>query len=87
MKDLLQASNFKAITPSDTDEITNVIGNVDAHSGCSLFVGTGGDIALKNGEGDSVVFKNIPNGIFLPVKAVKKVFATGTTATDIVALW
>ena len=87
MKDLLQTSNFKSITPSDTDAITNVIGNATRHNGCSLFVGTGGDIALENGEGDSVVFKNIPGGMFLPVKGVQKVLATGTTATDIVALW
>lgn len=51
-----------------------------------LFVGTGGTLRLKlfNDTG-TVDYKNIPDGSFVPLH-VKAVFATGTTADDIVGL-
>lgn len=51
-----------------------------------LWIGTGGDVTLRavNG-GVDVVFKAVPSGHILPVRAAA-VRATGTTATDIVAL-
>ena len=36
--------------------------------------------------GDEVTFTAVPVGTFVPVQ-VLRVFATGTTATNIVALW
>tara|TARA_R100001510_G_scaffold54491_1_gene57276 strand:- start:2355 stop:2819 length:465 start_codon:yes stop_codon:yes gene_type:complete len=55
-------------------------------NGCVLFAGAAGDIDLITVDGDTVLFKGIVAGQFLPVQ-VKRVKATNTTATDIVALW
>lgn len=60
----------------------------------TLFIGVGGDVVvLPTAFADNnsatpanrgaVLFKNVPSGTFLPV-AVKKVFATGTSATNII---
>jgi len=52
----------------------------------AIFVGTGGDIALRLiGNSTTVTYKNIPDGTFLPVLA-DKVLSTGTTASDIVRM-
>ena len=55
--------------------------------GYSLFVGTAGDVAvLPVGSGqDSVVLKNVANNSYVPLQ-VQRVLATGTTASDILAL-
>lgn len=55
--------------------------------GC-LYVGTGGDINVVLADNDNgIVFKNVPDGTFLPV-LVKQVLATGTvTAADFVVLY
>jgi hypothetical protein len=55
-------------------------------NGCVLFAGVAGDIELITVDGDTVLFKGIVAGQFLPVQ-VKRVKAANTTATDIVALW
>ena len=56
-----------------------------------LYVGTNpgsGAVKLKvrTSGGDDITFENIPEGSFLPVQ-VKKVFLTGTTVSDILALF
>jgi hypothetical protein len=55
-------------------------------NGCALYVGVAGDVKVKMASGKDVVFTAMPAGSFMPVN-VLKVFATGTTATNIVALW
>lgn len=55
-------------------------------SGCVLYVGVGGQVKVTTSGGDTVTFYNLNNGQFVPVN-VKKVFATGTTATNLIALW
>jgi len=54
-------------------------------SGCVIYVGTAGDLKVEMASGDIVTFVACPAG-FQPIH-VKKVFSTGTAATDIVALW
>jgi len=83
-----EATTF--INISDTPSaITNL-------KGACLYVGTAGDVAViltgKFGtEGqypiilDRVIFKNVPAGSILPV-IVDFIVATGTTASDFVAL-
>lgn len=68
-----------AVVPSDTDDIPYV--------SRALYVGTAGDImvALLKST-DPVLFKGVPKGSLLPVR-VKRVYATGTTAADILAVW
>lgn len=50
----------------------------------ALYVGVAGDVKLTTTEGSTITIK--ANKGLLPVTA-KVVFSTGTTATDIVALW
>lgn len=70
-------SNYAAVTPSDT----TIVGAL------ALFVGTGGNVSVKaNASATAVVFKNVPSGAILPISAWI-VMATGTTATDIVAIF
>lgn len=53
----------------------------------ALWVGTAGDVALMAaGDTVAVTIKNVANGTLLPVKT-KRVLVTGTTASDIVALY
>jgi len=55
-------------------------------TGCVLYVGVTGDVKVKTVAGNDVVFTGVPAGSFMPIQ-VDQVFATGTTATNIVALW
>ena len=61
----------------------------------ALYVGTGGDLYVDlvggNAGADYTVFKNVPNGTFLPI-IVNKIWATYedeplTTCSDIVVLY
>lgn len=79
----LQTSRAAAVVPSDTVNIPNVGGGVNY--GCTLYVGTGGNIRVLTAGLDDVTFANFTGG-FLPVQVVK-VFSTGTAAADILALW
>ena len=54
--------------------------------GAVLYVGGAGDLKVKTASGDEVTFVGILAGSFVPVQVIR-VFATGTTATNIVALW
>lgn len=67
----------ETVTPSDT---------VSLSSPCrSIYVGVAGNIsAVMYGDGATVVFANVPVGIF-PIQATR-INATGTTATTMVAL-
>lgn len=79
----LQARKAQDVTPSDTENIS--LDNAD-NRGSVLYIGTGGNLKVKTSSGDDVIFKNIADGVFLPVQVVR-VFSTETTATDIIALW
>lgn len=51
-----------------------------------LYIGTGGNLRVITAGGQDVTFNGILGGTFLPVQ-VLKVFQTGTTATNLIALW
>lgn len=70
------ALDAAAVTPSDSTDLTN--------TAYQLWIGVSGDVALITAGGDLVTFKAAPVGI-LHVR-VKRVKATGTTATSILAL-
>lgn len=57
-----------------------------APGACVLYVGNLGDVKVKTSGGNIVTFQNLSNGQFIPVQ-VSQVFATGTTATGLIALW
>ena len=53
----------------------------------ALYVGTGGSITMRGVAGSSdQLWKNVPAGAVLPFR-VQYVRATGTTATDLLALY
>jgi len=58
----------------------------NASNGCTLFVGGLGDVEVKMVGGNTVMFKTVAAGSFMPIH-VKQVLRTNTKATDIVALW
>ena len=51
-----------------------------------FFVGVGGDVSFVSAGGDVETYKNLSSGTYHPVNAVR-VNSTGTTATNIIALW
>lgn len=72
------AQNAAAVTPHDTNELTNW--------SRGLYVGTTGNIVVYFIDSStSVTLSNVPVG-FYPW-GVKRVLATGTTASNIVAMW
>ena len=52
-----------------------------------LFIGTGGNVKVSLYGGSVVTLKNIPSGTFLKGIFVNRVYRTGTTARDIVAIY
>jgi len=55
-------------------------------SGAVVFIGVGGDVKVTTVSGDTATFKNLADGSVLAVQ-VRRVWATGTTATDMIALY
>lgn len=80
----LQAGRAALVTPSDDDLIPSVSGGTN--NGCALYIGTPGNVRVKTVGGDDVIFTGVYAGQFFPVN-VLQVFASGTTAGEIVALW
>jgi len=73
------ARNAAAVTPHATNPLANV--------SKGLYVGGAGDITCRLVDDTSdVVFTAVPAGAVLPIR-VAYVRATGTTATNIVALF
>lgn len=81
----LQVGRAAAVTPSDTVNIPSVNGGT-REEGPVLYIGGSGNIRVLTEGGDDVIFYGVVAGTFLPVHVVR-VFATSTTATNIVALW
>ena len=78
------AHDAVAVTPHDTNNIPNT-----TERGCCIYIGAisgGADIKVKMESGNDVIFKGLVAGTFLPI-LVTRVFATGTTATEIIALY
>lgn len=71
------AHGAAVITPNDSTEMPITR---------SVFVGSGGDIKVTMADGQDVTFKNTNSGLVLPVQVIK-VWSTGTTATDLLALY
>ncbi|KQU53218.1 hypothetical protein ASG67_10440 [Sphingomonas sp. Leaf339] len=71
-----------AITPSDTADLPE--------TPKSLYVGTGGDIAMIGDNEPSgsvpVIWRNVPAGAIVPFRP-RRIRATDTTAADIVAIY
>lgn len=72
------ASSAAAVTTHDTNELANLTTRV--------FVGGAGNIKVTMMDGTDVTFTGVIAGSVLPIR-VRRIFATGTTATNIVAMW
>ena len=67
-----------AVTPNDSADLANV--------SRALYIGGSGDIKVTTSGGDTVTLVGVVAGSVIPLR-VARVFATDTTASDIVALW
>ena len=74
----IPASEAADITPDDVQDLPDIA--------YGIYVGVAGDVTvdLKNG-GSNITFKNAVQGQILEIVATR-VYATGTTATSLVAL-
>jgi len=71
----------EAITPADDVDLTDVTR--------AIYIGGTGNLTVKpmGSRGDAIVtYVGLPVGTVLPIR-VKEIRATGTTATNIVAIW
>ena len=71
-----QAIKSVDVTPDDNNDLAII--------GAIIFVGTGGNLEVTTVSGDTVIYNNLPDAYTLPVQ-VRRVKATNTTATDIIA--
>ena len=69
-------SSAISVTPSDTVDLPYV--------SRALHIGTGGDLRVLTRDGQDVTYRNLSG---LKILRVARVFATGTTAADIIAEW
>lgn len=76
---MAQATAAKVVTPSD---------GVDLADGPTkgIWVGGAGAIKVDMMDGDTVTFSAVPVGTILPIRA-KRIYATGTAATLMLALY
>ena len=73
------AERGEAIAPSDTADLPN--------ASRGLFVGAGGTVVgILAGDTAPLTFPNLASGSTYPLR-FKRVLATGTTATSLIALW
>ena len=68
-----------AVTPDDDNDLPDGVTR-------GVYVGVAGDVTLISESGSTITLKNLAAGILHPI-AVTRIEATGTTATDIVALY
>jgi hypothetical protein len=75
---VIPATRGAPVTPSNTTDIETCR---------ALYIGATGDVSVETADpGVTLVFKNAQAGSILPVQ-VTRVNATGTTATNIIALY
>lgn len=72
------AANSIAVTPSDTVSLTATTR--------ALYVGTSGNLTVLMAGGQTTLFTAVPAGSLLPLQ-VTRVNATGTAATNLIAMW
>ena len=66
---------------------TTISGYVGIPPTCrAVYIGGAGNVKVDMADGSTVTFEAVPVGTFMPIQ-VRKVYATGTTATNIHALF
>lgn len=71
------AQHAASVSPSDSTDLSV--------STRALIIGTAGALKVDTVGGETVTIASVPAGI-LPIE-VTRVYSTGTTASDITALW
>lgn len=66
--------------------VGQVYRNLDLNHGATLYVGGAGNLKIRTIGGDDVTLFGVVAGSFIPIQ-VSRVFATGTSATNVVAIW
>lgn len=66
-----------AVSPNDSTDLTDVAS--------ALYIGGSGNVKVDTVQGDTVTITGALVGTILPLR-VRRVWSTGTTATNIVAL-
>ncbi len=75
------------IDPSEGGfEVTPGDDNDQAKVGRGLYLGVAGDVKVDMFNGDTITFVNLSSGTIHPIR-VRRVYATGTEATDIVIVF
>lgn len=69
-------SSAEAVTPNDTQDLPYICR--------AIYVGTAGDLRVLTRDGQDVTYRNV-SGTKV-IRAVR-IFASGTTASDLVAEW
>ena len=77
---------FNANIFLSTGESYTVYAQSQVKNAAVLFIGVGGTLRVITAGGQDITFNAILGGTFLPVQVIK-VFQTGTTATNLIALW
>lgn len=77
IEDINAFDNVADVSPHDTNNLTK---------GGIIFIGTGGNIKVDMIGVGTVTFLNVPNGRFISGR-VKRVYSTGTTASDIIVIF
>jgi len=72
------AESAFSITPADDSDLSHVTRG--------LYVGTSGDVKVDMANGDTVTFNSMSAGVVHWLR-VKRVYSTGTTASDIVGVY
>ena len=72
------SAKFIAVVPSNTIAFAEMCRG--------LYVGTTGDVCVAGMDGNPVTFTAVPAGALLPIR-ISRVNVTGTTASNLVALF
>lgn len=78
LKSMMSATNAFAVVPSDANDLPTWTRG--------LYVGSAGHVKVTLTGGSTVTFQNLVAGIIHPIMA-KRVYSTGTTATNIVGVY
>ncbi len=79
-KFLVKKGSFaESVSNSDTVDLSE--------EKAELYIGTGGHLKVNLFGGSTVTLKNVPSGTYLQGIFVTRVYRTGTTARDIVAIY
>jgi len=86
IRDVINSSDIALLSAIAAGTYDIYKGNQQFQSpGYSLFVGTAGDVRVLTVGGETVTLSNVANASFIPLQ-VQRVYATGTTAADIIAM-